>query len=151
MERIAEFLQPPVYVAGSVIKGFQRGRELNCKTANVDPKSYTEELLALPEGVYWCFAKRAGEKKIHGGVCSFGVNPTFKDVPLTLEVHIFNEFKEDFYNETLQVLIVGFMRKMWAFQSLEALVEWIDGDKEYAKSLLSQEQSKELLKDNAYF
>jgi len=126
-------LKNPVYVVGKVKKGFQRGRELNCRTANVDPRSFTKELLQLKKGVFWCFAKRAKESKIHPAVTSFGNNPTFENNPLTLEVHILHEYDDEFYDEQLQVLIVGYMRPMWKFVSLDKLVDWIEDDKEFAK------------------
>jgi len=134
--RKVQNFEKPIYIKGKVVKGFQRGREMNCRTANLEQSSYTDSLLNLPQGVYWTLARRADSKSVYKSVSSWGNNPSFKNVPNTLEVHILHDFDEDFYEEDLEVLVCGFMRPMWAFQSMEALEKWIDDDKKHAHDML---------------
>merc|ERR1719499_422058 len=127
-----------LYVRGNVVKGFQRGRQMNCRTANIDPLNYPKEVLALSQGVYWTLAKRQNSTTVYDSVTSWGNNPYFKNAENTLEVHILHEFDEDFYGEELEVMICGYIRPMWDFESMEALVKWIEDDKVHATKMLTK-------------
>lgn len=46
--------QGPLYLAGSVVRGFGRGsRQLGVPTANIDPVQVATQLKGLPYGVYF--------------------------------------------------------------------------------------------------
>lgn len=62
-------------------------------------------------------------------VMSVGYNPHFKDVhTLAIEAHYLHTFKEDFYGSVVRVAVMGEIREMGAFTTLEALIEVIRSD-----------------------
>merc|ERR1719483_797803 len=67
-----------------------------------------------------------------------------------METHIFHEFPEDFYGEILKVIIVGYLRPMCGFDSLDALITAIHNDNRMAAENLD---SPDLLKyrEDAFF
>lgn len=84
MEQIPSILGRAYTVAGTVIHGDKRGRQIGFPTANV---GLSDEYLLPPVGVY------AVRLKVHGewydGVCNIGYKPTFKEDErqLSIEVH----------------------------------------------------------------
>lgn len=115
----------PFKLEGRVVKGEQRGRKLNCKTANLDTsKSNIEKDVNLrdalnkcEEGVYIGWAKILGKKTIHKNVLSIGYNPHFENKNVTIESHLLHKFKNDFYDKKLKIIICGFIRPQYAFKS----------------------------------
>lgn len=143
-KRQCKNFEKPLYVCGEVVKGFQRGREMNCRTANIADEAISDEARSLPQGVYWTLARRKGFEEIHPAVSSWGDNPYFKNGDNTLEIHILHDFhNEDFYREELEVLICGYMRPMWDFTTFEALVQWIEDDKVHGLKMLEQEECQD--------
>jgi FAD synthase len=54
-------------------------------------------------------------------VLSIGYNPYFLDVPLSIEVHLYKEFEEDFYGKRLNLIITHFLRPESDFRSFGKL------------------------------
>lgn len=130
----------PFRVRGKVVKGFQRGRELGVRTANLDPEAYRSyKLLDEAEnGVYvgWSSVDRG---EVHKCVLSIGYNPFFKNANKTVEAHILHEFPEDFYGSELSLVILGYIRPQLDFQNLDALMHSIRADIDLGSSALSDD------------
>ncbi len=118
------------FVAGSVVEGHRRGRELGFPTANVH--SRTEVVPA--NGIYATWV-RLGDRRLPG-VTSIGVNPTFGSGPRTIETHLM-DFSEDLYGRRLRVFFVERLREERKFPSVERLVRQMDEDVGRARRVLS--------------
>ena len=126
----------PTFLKGQVVKGFGRGsRELGVPTANY-PEEVVAELPPLKEGVYFGWARVAGDE-VRGMVMSLGFNPYYKNTQKSVETHVLHVFKEDFYGKQMAICVLGFIREMTDFKSMQLLVEAIHGDIEMAKECLN--------------
>ncbi len=121
-------------VAGTVVRGDQRGREIGFPTANLDV-----EPLQLPkDGVYSVVARvldEADAPLLHG-VANLGVRPTF-DAGRSVEPHFFN-FEGNLYGRRLRVGFVSRIRGEHRFGGLQELRDQIDRDCEQAKNALEE-------------
>ena len=128
-------------VAGKVVRGDLRGREIGFPTANLDV-----EPLQLPkDGVYSVVARVLEETDaplLHG-VANLGVRPTF-EAGRSVESHFFN-FEGDLYGKRLRVGFVSRIRDEHKFGGLQELRDQIDRDCEQAKNAL-QEMDRELVR-----
>ena len=120
----ARILGRPHEVAGPVVQGAQRGRELGYPTANVNPCG-----VMLPaDGVYAVEATTA-EGDLWRGAASVGTNPTFGEQPRTLEVHILGVPSSlDLYGTTVRVRFLRWIRGMVRFDSVEDLIQQMERD-----------------------
>ena len=131
----AAILGRPWEIAGTVVKGDQRGRLLGYPTANVKLGDYLRPAL----GVY---AVRAGVASASGqvsrwfdGVANLGIRPMFAvDTPL-LEAFLF-DFNGDLYGARLRVQLVEFLRPEAKFDGVEALKAQMDRDSAEARLAL---------------
>ena len=89
-------------------------------------------------GVYFGWAKLKGET--FKMIANIGKNPSFGNDKVSVEVHLLHQFEEDFYDENLQVVIVGSIRTETKFASLEELKITIHEDCRIAEELLNEEQ-----------
>jgi riboflavin kinase/FMN adenylyltransferase len=134
IEDATAMLGGPWFVAGEVIHGEKRGRDLGYPTANIR----LDKNCGLKHGIY---AVRVGRG--HGddpvrldGVASFGRRPTFDNGAPLLEVFLF-DFKGDLYGSSLDVAFIGFIREELKFDSIEALVRQMDDDSARARAALA--------------
>lgn len=127
----AALLGRPHRLRGVVVRGRQRGAAIGFPTANIRVRAG----MWPPDGVYAVRVRR-GEQWL-GGVASIGTNPTFGDVPRTLEVYIF-DFDANVYGERLMVAFVERLRDEVAFPSVEALVAQIARDAAAARAILTR-------------
>ncbi len=127
----AELLGYPWFVAGTVVQGDQRGRDLGFPTANIrlDPHC------GLKHGIY---AVRIGIGGVmRDGVASFGTRPTFDNGAPLLEVHLF-DFSGDLYGAPMDVAFIGWIRPELKFDSVDALVRRMDDDARLARAALAR-------------
>jgi riboflavin kinase / FMN adenylyltransferase len=117
-------------IAGTVVEGYQKGRELGFPTANVRS---TYELIPGC-GVYAVMADWQGGR--YEGVANIGFNPTFGRSELSIEIHLF-DFAEQLYGETVEVYFLKKIRDERTFASVEDLVKQIRQDVETAHALLA--------------
>lgn len=117
-------------VAGPVIHGEKRGRELGYPTANLrlDPDC------GLAHGIY--AVRIALEDRHLAGVASFGRRPHFDNGAPLLEVHVF-DFAGDLYGRMIEVSFEAWLRPEARFESLEALLRQMDADSQAARALLA--------------
>jgi riboflavin kinase len=80
---------------------------------------------------------------IYPTVLSIGYNPYYKNTQRSIEIHILQNFDEDFYGATLSLLVLGFVRPEYDYVSKDALVEDIREDIRVAKRSLEREAYQE--------
>jgi len=114
VEAAARGLGRDYVVNGIVARGQRVGRELGVPTANLA----LEPTNRLAFGVY--AVRAAVNRKVFGGVASFGVRPTVNSGAPLLEVHLF-DFSGDLYGQEMEVAFLARLREERKFGSLEAL------------------------------
>jgi riboflavin kinase/FMN adenylyltransferase len=129
--RANELLGHPWFVAGQVIHGEKRGRELGFPTANVrlDPTCQ------LKHAIYAVRAHVGG--RAYDAVASYGRRPQFDNGAPLLETFLF-DFSGDLYGQEMTVEFAGFIREEAKFDGLDALIAQMNRDSEEAKALLRQ-------------
>jgi len=126
----AELLGAPYSLAGPVVEGDRRGRELKMPTANVEPPA--DVLLPAP-GIYAALATANGERRT--AAVSIGVRPTFEsEGDLRVEAHLIG-FDGDLYGRTLGLFFLERLRDEVRFDSAEELVEQMRRDVEQAQAV----------------
>ena len=129
--RARTLLGHPVAVAGRVIHGHHRGRQLGFPTANL---RLSASLMLPPDGVYAVRVRFGGPAR--DAVANLGFNPTFQDRERGLEAHIF-DLDEDLYGRRIEVQFVERLRGEIKFPSVEALAQQIARDAAAARRVLS--------------
>ena len=119
-------------VAGTVVHGDERGRELGHPTANMmlDPAS------ELAHGIY-AVRFLGADATLRDGVASYGRRPTFGGGEPVLETFVF-DFSGDLYGETALVSFQGFIRHERHFDSVADLVARMDQDLIHARAILER-------------
>ena len=116
----------PYSIKGRVVSGRGIGRRLGYPTANIDYLPYI-----LPKsGVY--YTKVLYQGKSYHGVTNIGNKPTYFDLPITVETHVF-EMDKNLYNEEIRIEFIEYIRPELKFDSEVALSEQIYKDIEYVK------------------
>jgi riboflavin kinase/FMN adenylyltransferase len=130
IEEVTSMLGGPWFVAGEVIHGEKRGRDLGYPTANIQ----LDGNCGLKHGIYAVRVGRGAQR--FDGVASFGRRPTFDNGPPLLEVFLF-DFAGDLYGTALDVAFIGFIREERRFDSVEALIRQMDEDSANARAMLA--------------
>jgi riboflavin kinase/FMN adenylyltransferase len=118
----ARLLGRPYRLAGEVLSGAQRGRQLGFPTANLVPPP----LQVLPaHGVYAGLAEIAGG--VYPSVANVGTRPTFGEEQPLIEVHLL-DFGGDLYGQQLAFDFVERVRTIRRFESVDALRAQIADD-----------------------
>ena len=120
-------------LAGRVIRGDQRGRELGFPTANLEITGRCTP----PNGVYAAHAEVDGEH--YRAAVNIGLRPTMKDPEPTLhvEAHLL-DFDGEIYDRVCALTFVGKLREEKSFDSLDALRAQIEKDVVQARYLFTQ-------------
>jgi riboflavin kinase / FMN adenylyltransferase len=127
----AAALGRPHRLAGVVVRGDGRGRQLGFPTANLLCGRYA----AVPaDGVYaaWCH-HRGGR---HPAAVSIGTNPTFAGRERRVEPHLL-DFDGDLYGERVALDFATHLREMRRYDAVEPLVAQIHQDVADTRRLLS--------------
>ena len=121
-------------VAGVVVHGAKRGRELGFPTANLSPES---EGLIPADGVYAGWLTDGGTR--YPAAISVGNNPTFEGVPQKqVEAYVLDE-DLDLYGHTVEISFVERIRGMVAYAGIDPLIAQIGEDVERARAILTAE------------
>jgi riboflavin kinase/FMN adenylyltransferase len=131
IEEATAMLGGPWFVAGQVIHGEKRGRDLGYPTANIR----LDGNCGLKHGIY-AVRVGLGAQRLDG-VASFGRRPTFDNGAPLLEVFLF-DFNGDLYGNTLDIAFIGFIREELKFDSVAALVARMDQDSVAARERLAE-------------
>jgi riboflavin kinase/FMN adenylyltransferase len=126
----ARLLGRPYRLAGEVLGGAQRGRQLGFPTANLAPPA--QQVLPA-HGVYAGLATVRGA--VHRSVTNVGTRPTFGEEQPLIEVHLL-DFAGELYGEQLAFDFVERVRATRRFESLEALRAQIADDVAGARACL---------------
>ncbi len=110
-------------MAGAVVRGVGRGRELGFPTANLDIQG--PHKLIPAHGIYSCFTHLPTGQMM--GAMHIGPRPTFPGTRDTVEVHVL-DYDGDLYGEVIRLELVEFLRPVAAFDSGGALVEQMRAD-----------------------
>ncbi len=122
-----DYLGYPYFFSGEVVKGKQLGRTIGFPTANINIK---EDYKLIPKnGVYVVKSKHNNQPIF--GMMNIGTRPTVNGTNQTIEVHFF-DFDKDIYNQHITIEILEFIRDEHKFESLEALKNQIQKDKEFS-------------------
>ena len=126
----ADLLGYPWFVAGRVIEGDKRGRELGFPTANLrlDPDC------RLRYGIYGVRVGIGDQR--YGGVASFGRRPMFATPRPLLEVFLF-DFSGDLYGRSIDVAFISWIREEMQFAGVAALIAQMDKDSAQARAMLA--------------
>ncbi|MBQ1336435.1 MAG: bifunctional riboflavin kinase/FAD synthetase [Selenomonadaceae bacterium] len=129
LDRVNEFLGRPFVFTARVIHGDRRGRTLGFPTANLQ---ISESRAMLPNGAYAVQVIYKGT--CYDGLANIGNNPTFEGNNRRLEVNI-QEFRENIYDQLLQVVFLEKLREEKKFPSVEHLVRQLHNDRENARKI----------------
>jgi riboflavin kinase/FMN adenylyltransferase len=124
VEYAGHLLGAPFAMAGEVVHGDKRGRELGFPTANLVPP---EGYVVPGHGVY---AARANG---HAAAVNVGVRPQFETGRGELIEAYLIDFDEDIYGRELSIEFLKRLRGERRFPSVEALVEQMGQDVEDAR------------------
>lgn len=61
-----------------------------------------------------------------------------------------HEFPSDFYGSNLKIAILGYLRPMTTFKSLDELIDAMNNDKSNAESLLDNPENQKFQKDKFF-
>mmetsp|Transcript_36721 Transcript_36721/g.55418 ORF Transcript_36721/g.55418 Transcript_36721/m.55418 type:complete len:244 (-) Transcript_36721:51-782(-) len=167
MNRRIEALDPPRKLRAKVVHGFGRGSKvLGFPTANMEvkwDKQDSPEALTADEknildfarecrtGIYYAWAQVVDgqDQGVYKVAMSIGWNPTFTDVKAkTIEPWILHDFKEDFYDCELRVLVCGFVRPEVKFDHFPHLITAIREDGDFCRTALDSVLD---LKEDSFF
>lgn len=119
-------------LSGTVVRGFQRGRELGYPTANV---MVNDDFKLIPStGIYAVKVHVRGT--IHSGMLSIGYNPTFEGKTQTVEVHIL-DFNADIYGDNITVEMIQYLRGEEKFSTINELILAIKKDEAKTRSIFA--------------
>ena len=133
-------------VAGHVVSGAGRGRELGYPTLNVMPESPRK--LLPPDGVYAVEVDTPRGR--YGGMMNLGGRPTFGDERRAIEAHLFDA-DGGFYGDAVQVGFVARLRETRRFAGPEALIEQLAADEVDARRALTLLAESAKLKGSMHF
>lgn len=134
----------PWGIRGLIVHGHGRGGTmLGFPTANIEVSEGNQIEERLKDGINHVFygwgVVEPNLSDIFPVVMSVGYNPHFKDVhKLAIEAHYIHKFEKDFYGSKVRIAVLGELRVMGAFTTLEALIEVIKGDCANAIGLLAE-------------
>jgi len=130
----AELLGYRYALAGNVVSGFARGKQLKFRTANLQLADHTKLIPA--EGVY-CGVAHV-EKQIFPAAISIGKNPTFSDKKQSIEAHLIG-FDGSLYDQTLKIEFVQWLREPRKFASETDLSKQIGEDVKQSLTILEDQ------------
>ena len=127
VEAAREGLGRPYSLAGVVVHGEGRGRDLGFATANLTVDG--GDKLLPKEGIY---AVHASARAHQGqGLLHLGPRPTFRGSPPSIELHLL-DFDGDLYGEPVRVEFLTRLRDVRPFASAGELVEQMRRDRDAA-------------------
>ncbi len=131
MEQVAEELDRPYVLEGTVEHGSSRGRDLGFPTANLAVHDH----MILPKlGVYAGWMRWKGER--YPAVVNVGLNPTFGDRDTPIVEAFVIDFDQDLYEETVEIEFTHRLRDELRFTNVDDLVTQMHADVDQARGLL---------------
>ena len=132
MDEAAALLGHPYSLAGTIVEGRHRGREIGFPTANLQ----TANELIPPNGVYATTLTIDGI--VHAGLTNIGVNPTFGGgTTATIETYVL-QYEGDLYGREVQLGFVQRLRDERRFDDVNGLKTQIEADRRRAERLFTR-------------
>lgn len=132
VEMANALLTYPYQLRGRIVSGYKVGRTIGFPTANIEVDSPYKLLPKV--GVYAVWVELLGKR--YKGMLYIGKRPTLQNGDnLTIEVNILG-FSGNAYNDEITVSFVYAVREDKAFESVEALREQLEGDRQTVDKLL---------------
>lgn len=134
VRKVTDFLGYTYKLHGTVVGGYQKGREIGFPTANI---SLSEKYKLVPlKGVYAVKARTGG--KHFYAMMNIGCRPTVHEdcVEQVLEAHLL-DYSGDLYDEEIEVEFVERIRDEKKFGSLDLLKEQLEKDRIIIKEVLN--------------
>ena len=142
----------PFVMTGKVIRGEQLGRTIGYPTANIQ---LLESHKLIPAyGIYAVYAqiitpnelksgeyKKPEESEKYEALGYIGNRPTVDGINRSIEINLLN-FSGDLYDKILKVEFLHFIRYDEKFESLEAMIQQMEIDKEKAKNFFEKIKSQ---------
>ena len=134
----AAVLGRPHKVAGTVVHGDHRGRELGYPTANL---SQEVEGLVPADGVYAGWLTRVDTPpsaldRVLPAAISIGTNPTFEGTQRRVEGYVLDRTDLDLYGERITYEFVERLRPTLRFDGIEPLIEQMETDVGQCREIL---------------
>ena len=164
---------PPLRLSSTVVRGFGRGSsQLGFPTANLairwdkrdDPSSLGDAEQCILKfattaktGIYAAFARVVDgpDASVYKVAMSVGWNPTFQgDDALkekTIECWLLGYENEDFYDFTLQVIVLAYVRDEAKFNSLDDLITEIRDDGNFCSNAIDTNTDLSALQHDPFF
>ncbi|MGZ4127772.1 MAG: bifunctional riboflavin kinase/FAD synthetase [Actinomycetota bacterium] len=131
VEQVAQELDRPYVLEGTVEHGASRGRDLGFPTANLE----VHDRMVLPKlGVYAGWMSWQGQR--YPAVVNVGLNPTFGDRDTPIVEAFIIDFDRDLYGEQIEIEFTHRLRDELRFPDADALVRQMHADVEQARELL---------------
>ncbi|WP_047246545.1 bifunctional riboflavin kinase/FAD synthetase [Maribacter thermophilus] len=135
IETANSYLGYEYMLTGTIKKGKGLGRKLGFPTANL---VIAESYKMIPKNGSYVVKSNIAEKVVFG-MMNIGYNPTVNGTSKTIEIHFF-DFDGNLYDTTLRVDILVRLRDEHKFESVEALKEQLEKDKENSLRLIAKMQ-----------
>jgi riboflavin kinase/FMN adenylyltransferase len=135
MEDAAWMLTRPFILAGFVVEGDQRGRQIGFPTANVDIEP---SIITPADGIYATWTQADG--KTYASATNIGFRPTFGGGGRQVETHLF-DYSGDLYNARIRVAFARKLRDEVKFNGVDDLVKQLHEDVAQAKVVLAENES----------
>lgn len=137
LDGAARLLGRDYFLRETVRRGRGEGADMGFATANLEP-SFAFRVLG--EGVYAAYADIEGRR--FRAAVSVGVSPVFADrTDAACEVHVL-DFEGDLYGRELTVTFKAFLRPMIAFDTVEQLIETVEGNIAWVRDNLPLEKAR---------
>ncbi|PWN97330.1 riboflavin kinase [Tilletiopsis washingtonensis] len=113
-------------------------------SANLPTRALASSPALSRTGIYFGFARlkkprvhlAEQDRGVYPFVMSLGYNPFYGNTQRTGEVHIMHQFASDFYGLEQRVVILGYLRPEYNYETREGLIEDIETDKRVALASL---------------
>jgi len=135
VEYAGRLLGDPFTLAGEVVHGDERGRELGYPTANLVPDA---AFVTPGHGVYAARATTSAGEIVPAAV-SIGVRPTFVTGRGELIEAYLLDFDDDLYASRLEIAFLKRLRGEKRFESVDALVDQMALDVDAARAIYGQD------------
>ncbi|HEX2722136.1 MAG TPA: riboflavin biosynthesis protein RibF [Gemmatimonadaceae bacterium] len=132
LDRAAEGLGRLYSISGTVVGGNARGRDLGFATINLSGPPPRK--LLPPHGVYAVMVQTPIGR--FGGMLNLGPRPTFGDMEVSIEAHLFN-VSANFYDMRIRIDFVEFLRETRRFADAGELVKQLERDRDTALRALT--------------
>jgi riboflavin kinase/FMN adenylyltransferase len=126
-----QYLGYPFMLSGKIVKGKGIGKTLTFPTANLKIK---EDYKLIPKNGVYLVKSIISDKEVFG-LTNIGTNPTVGGIHKTIETY-FLDYKNDLYDQDIQLNFIKRIREEKTFDSKEALKTAIKEDELLARDYL---------------